>query len=331
MTERSERIEAFLRANGWGMALRQPLAGDASLRRYERLARDAGTAILMDADPAKGEDVRPFLRIARHLRDLGLAAPEIIAQDIEAGLLLLEDFGDGLFARIAHAQPEREKSLYIAATEVLLALHRHPPPQAVDLAAPGKLAEMIAPAFEWYAGDRTAEAEAIAAFAAALSANAPEADVLVLRDYHAENLVLRAAGAGVTRVGLLDFQDAMQGHPAYDLVSLLQDARRDVGAEAQEAALALYIDESGHDRDAFTAAFAVLGAQRNARILGVFARLAAIRGKPHYIDLIPRVWRHLQTDLDDPALREVARILNGALPPPSTDHLKGLKARCQTP
>jgi aminoglycoside/choline kinase family phosphotransferase len=331
MTERAARIADFLHSAGWCTAARRPLAGDASMRRYERLSRGAATAIMMDADPAQGEDVRPFLRIGSHLRGLGLAAPEIVAEDAEAGLLLLEDFGDGVFARIADARPELETGLYLAATEVLLTLHRHPPPGGLEAADPERLAGMIGPAFEWYAGDRAAEAEAIAAFATALAASSPGTDVLILRDYHAENLVWREAGAGVTNVGLLDFQDAMQGHPAYDLVSLLQDARRDVAAEAAESALALYINESGQDRDAFAAAFAVLGAQRNARILGVFARLAATRAKPHYVDLIPRVWRHLQADLSHPALTEAARILNEALPPPSADHLKGLKAGCQTP
>ncbi|MFP4273677.1 MAG: aminoglycoside phosphotransferase family protein [Paracoccaceae bacterium] len=331
MSDRANLIAAFLRSVGWGEARQRPLAGDASMRRYVRLFRGSDTAILMDADPAHGEDVRPFLQIARHLRARGLAAPEIMAEDAEAGLLLLEDFGDGVFARIATLQPERETSLYLAATEVLLTLHRQPPPKDLEAATPRRLAGMIAPAFEWYAGQDALEAETIAAVETALKDHAAETDVLILRDYHAENLVWRKAGAGIGRVGLLDFQDAMQGHPAYDLVSLLQDARRDVGTKAAEAALTFYLRESGRNRDEFCSAIAILGAQRNTRILGIFARLAALRGKPHYIDLIPRVWGHLQKDLAHPALAGIARLMQDALPPPDHCHLKGLKARCRMP
>ena len=148
---------------------------------------------------------------------------------------------------------------------------------------------------------------------------------MILRDYHAENLIWLPGRKGIARVGLLDFQDAMTGHRAYDLVSLLQDVRRDVPAGIETRMLARYIDGSGTNDHAFRTAYAVLGAQRNLRILGVFARLATDYGKPRYVDLIPRVWAHLVRDLDHPALAPVAQMLVDTLPAPSPETLQRLR------
>lgn len=149
--------------------------------------------------------------------------------------------------------------------------------------------------------------------------------VLIQRDYHAENLLWLPEREGIERVGLLDFQDAMSGHPAYDLVSLLQDARRDVAPEVEEAMIIRYLEKSGFDDSSYRAAYAVLGVQRNLRILGVFARLGQDHGKPHYVDLIPRVWNHLIRDLDHPALAPVAEKLRAELPEPTPENLERLK------
>ena len=336
MTTREALAAEFLAACGWAEATRAPLAGDASNRRYERLSHPAlGPAVLMDAPPEKGEDVRPFVHIAEHLTSLGLSAPRILGRDEAHGFLLLEDLGDGLFARVIPAEPALEIPLYEAATDVLLALHRAPLPQGLKPYSPQVMTEMAALAFDWYlaqstAPDPAARAEFTAAFLPLLEAGAGEQSVLIQRDYHAENLLWLPGRSGPARVGLLDFQDAMTGHPAYDLVSLLQDARRDVPPALEATMITRYIAQSGHNRDDFDAAYHLLGAQRNLRILGVFARLCTRDGKAHYVDLIPRVWGLLQRDLDHPALASVAPMLRAALPLPEAPVLERLKARCGT-
>jgi aminoglycoside/choline kinase family phosphotransferase len=320
-------VTDFLRRCGWQEAHQMPLAGDASSRRYTRLIRDAETAILMQ-DPEG--DVALFARLAEHLLALGLSAPAILGQDIAGGQLLLEDLGDGLIARLA-ADATQESALYKVATDALIALHRHPPPPGLPLATPERLAQMIDPAFQHYTAAPQALDRAIAAFHPLLERHALPADVMVLRDYHAENILHLPDRTGPARAGLLDFQDALRGHRAYDLVSLIEDARRDVTAATRAACIAHYLSATGLPTEGFLTSLAVLGAQRNLRILGVFARLAATRGKPHYIDLIPRVWAHLQHDLTHPALAPVKAILLDALPAPTPTHLDRLKTACPTP
>ena len=334
MADRAQSLSRFLAEAGWEGAQAAPLAGDASARRYTRLLRaDGARAVLMDADLATGEDVRPFLRIARHLTGLGLSAPRVFAADEAEGLLLLEDLGDEVVARVAARDPSAEPMLYAAAADTLAELHRHAPPAGAEQATPARLAAMTDLAFTHYAPDTPAAARdrARAALEEALGRHAEGTGVLVLRDFHAENLIWLPDRRGPARMGLLDFQDALAGHPAYDLASLLTDARRDVGAEAARAARRSYLDATGSGAAALDAAMAVLGAQRNLRILGVFARLARARGKPGYLALLPRVWSHLQAELAHPALARVAAALDGVLPPPSPAHVETLKAPCPTP
>lgn len=337
MADREAAIRAFLARAGWGDAGASALAGDASNRRYLRLC-DPGSgrgAVLMDAPPEQGEDVRPFIRIATHLAGLGLSAPRILAADATAGLLLLEDLGDDLFARVLKRRPDLETALYATATDLLVALHRHPPPDDLPDYDPPRMVALSALAFDWYlaAGtdrpDPTPRAAFCRAFAPIL-ADHTACDVLVQRDYHAENLLWLPDRTGVARVGLLDFQDAMAGHRAYDLVSLLQDARRDVHRATEETMIARYIAATGQDDTAFRAACSILGAQRNLRIIGVFARLCLRDGKAHYVDLIPRVWRLLRRDLDHSALAPVADIVLHSLPAPTPDILAELRKRCAT-
>ncbi|MDU8910855.1 aminoglycoside phosphotransferase family protein [Aestuariicoccus sp. MJ-SS9] len=316
----------FLQSIGWAKARRAPLAGDASSRRYWRLSQEGQSAILM-ADP--DGDIPRFAHLARHLRDLGLSAPDILAE--APGYLLLEDLGDELFAALCDTDPTLERSLYIAATDVLIALHRHPAPEGLSVADPPQLARMTDLAFDWYLTGATGQADdrakhaAISIFDTVLAQHTPIADVMILRDYHAENLIWLPNRPAPANVGLLDFQDAMRGHRAYDLVSLLRDARRDVTDDTASAVVAHYLRATGADEMAFGAAFAALGVQRNLRILGVFARLSRQSGKPRYIDLIPRVWGHLQRDLAHPALSPLQDIL-AVLPAPTADILNRLRA-----
>jgi hypothetical protein len=336
--DRAAAAAAFLGGAGWGGAARALLAGDASNRRYERLRRPDGTgAVLMDAPPDRGEDVRPFLAVARHLSGLGLSAPAILAEDPAAGFLLIEDLGDDLYARLLARDPGREAELYGSATEVLVALHRQPAPAGLAAYDAATMPPLAALAVDWYLAGAAGAAPDPALHAALCAAVAEALDrlaatprpVLVLRDYHAENLIWLPGRAGPARVGLLDFQDARAGHPGYDLVSLIEDARRDVAEATRALAVRRYLDATGTAAAGFEAALAALGAQRNLRILGVFARLSMHFAKPGYVDLIPRVWGHLQRDLAHPGLAGVARIA-AALPPPTPALLQRLKDLCGT-
>jgi aminoglycoside/choline kinase family phosphotransferase len=290
---------AFLAAHGWGDGEIVPLAGDASFRRYFRVVARGRTAVLMDAPP-EHEDSTPFLHVARHLHQIGFAAPRILATDLGQGLILLEDFGDARMAEVIAADRAREEPIYAAAIDLLLALHRHPGDQLppYDRAVYQREA-MLFP--EWYAPALHLEVDAaayVAAWDEAFTALGQHSPVTVLRDYHAENIMLLPGGG----LGLLDFQDALAGHPAYDLVSLLQDARRDVSPELEAAMLARYRAQAPLD----DAGYALLGAQRNAKILGIFTRLWKRDGKPRYLAYQPRVWAYLERDLAHPALAPVA-------------------------
>ncbi|MBN8530787.1 MAG: phosphotransferase [Alphaproteobacteria bacterium] len=302
---RDEAIDAFLRASHWADAERAPLAGDASFRRYERVRRNDASAVLMDAPPEK-EDVRPFVHIARILRGHGLLAPQILAEDAEQGLLLLEDLGDNLFARVLARDISLEQTLYEAAIDVLTALKDRPLPSDVPAYSDEKLLQESALFCEWCVAPalgRDAGEDARATLAECLlplvrqSREVPE--MLVLRDYHAENLIWMPDG----QVGLLDFQDAVLGPCTYDLVSLLEDARRDVPRElATRMKDRFFATLSGVARETFDASYAILGAQRNLKIIGIFNRLSKRDGKEHYLNLIPRVAAHLEHDLAHPAL-----------------------------
>ncbi len=294
---------AFLARAGWGDAQVLPLAGDASFRRYFRVAEPGRSAVLMDAPPDK-EDSRPFLAVARHLNRLGFAAPIALAVDLDAGLVLLEDFGNARVNPVLAADPAQEEAIYEAAIDLLVALHRHPPCDVPPYDEAVLLRE-VALLTDWYLEGGVynlytgAWSRVFAASGVAESRN-----VLVLRDYHADNLMLLDR-PGLQRLGLLDFQDALAGHPAYDLVSLLQDARRDVDPGLEERMIERYLAATGLDRDSFRAAYEVLGAQRNTKILGIFSRLAKRDGKTHYLDMQPRVAGYLRRNLAHPALAPV--------------------------
>lgn len=304
---------AFLDAHGWGGARVIPLAGDASFRRYFRVLHDDRRAILMDAPPPH-EDPRPFLTVAAWLGSKGFAAPAIHAAEPKQGLVLLEDFGDARMRETVDWEPHREDALYASAVDTLVALAGHPagdfPPY--DLAAYEREAALLV---EWYCPAVGLDVDVAgyrAAWAAALApVLAQPHDVTVLRDYHAENLMLID---GRNTLGLLDFQDALAGHAAYDLVSLLQDARRDVSEDVEARMLARYQAATGAG-DEFEAAYHVLGAQRNAKIVGIFTRLWKRDGKRRYPTLCPRVWGYLERDLAHPALAPVRAWFDANIPP----------------
>lgn len=300
---------AFLARHGWGGATIAPLAGDASFRRYFRISDGDRTAVLMDAPPAT-EDSRPFLAVGNALAAMGFSVPRPLGVDLDAGLILLDDFGDDRVTRVLAATPEREAAIYATAIDLLADLHRHAAPPLRAYAEAELLREVrLLP--DWYLpAVGLAEAPGYdAAWSAVwgdVVAATVAAPVLTLRDYHADNLMLLDR-PGVHGLGLLDFQDALAGHPAYDLVSLLQDARRDVPRDLEAAMLARYVAARGvADPAAFRAAYEVLGAQRNAKIIGIFTRLRDRDGRTGYVERLPHVWRLLEGNLRHPALVPVA-------------------------
>jgi aminoglycoside/choline kinase family phosphotransferase len=287
--------------------------------------------VLMDAPPP-GEDVRPFVQVARLLRDAGLSAPAILAADEARGLLLLEDFGDDTYTRLL-ARGADEASLYRLAVDVLIQLHRRVAP-AVAATLPRFDDAAILPGVErlldWYWPAATA-APATAAerdrYRAAWQAVLPLRhclpEGLALFDYHVDNLMLLADRPGLAACGLLDFQGAVRAPLCFDLMSLVEDARRDVPAALRSALIERYLAAfPALDREAFGLAWAVMAAQRHARIIGTFARLRVRDGKPHYLEHLPRVWRHLETALAHPGLVPLRRWFDRSLPPA----LRGLPA-----
>ncbi len=311
MAER--RIAAFAARHGWAGAEVGPLAADASFRRYLRLRRGGMTAVVMDAPPGK-EDVRPFLAVARHLAALGYSAPRVIAAEEAEGLVLLEDLGDDTFTRLL-ARGEDEAALYALAIDLLIDLHRR-----AD-AAPGwlppydeaRLLDEAALLADWFlpgagaAPDAAARAEYLALWREVLPVARAVPETLVLRDYHVDNLMRVAGRAGIAACGLLDFQDAVRGPVAYDVVSLVEDARRDIDPALARATRARYLAAfPALDAGAFDAAGAVLAAQRHAKVIGIFTRLCVRDGKPAYLAHIPRVWRLLERALAHPALGPLA-------------------------
>ncbi|HYD23502.1 MAG TPA: phosphotransferase [Croceibacterium sp.] len=299
-----EGLDGFLERAGWGGAQVEPLVGDASFRRYFRVRHGGRSAMLMDAPPPH-EDPGPFLEVGAWLAANGHRAPAIHAEDRTRGLVLIEDFGADRMRDWLDDNDHAEAVTYGAAIDALVRLHASPPGPfpPYDMAVYQREAGLFV---EWYCpalGLAVDEPGYAAAWDAALTPLLARQDpgVTVLRDYHAENIMLLEGGAQ----GLIDFQDALVGHPAYDLVSLLQDARRDVSPELERAMLDRYRGQVDAG-PAFEADYARLGAQRNAKIVGIFARLWKRDGKPRYLAMIPRVWRAMERDLRHPALAPVA-------------------------
>ncbi|MBA3666204.1 MAG: phosphotransferase [Sphingomonas sp.] len=300
---------SFLAAHGWQGAEILPLAGDASFRRYFRIRAGDRRAVLMDAPPPH-ENPRPFVEIAGWLEGVGLTAPRVLAADFDEGLLLLDDLGDARMRETLDADPAAERELYETAVDILVHLHDHPP--MAGLSSQGLdewLAELrLFP--DWYVPAVGLDMVDVGAWddvwREALAPVAADglAPVTVLRDYHAENVMLIDGKGGIGRFGLLDFQDALAGHPAYDLVSVLEDARRDVPPELERAMIDRYVDRTQAD-ERFERAYWVLAAQRNTRILGVFCRLWKRDGKDRYKVFQPRMWGLLERDLAHLALAPV--------------------------
>ncbi len=344
ISEREAARREFLEQAGLADARRTPLAGDASTRAYERLTPRSGPSLIfMDQPPAvethpcppqadeserralgynamtrlAAGRVEAFVACAAHLRRLGLSAPIVIVSDAAAGLAVLEDLGDRLYASLI-ADGADETPLYDSAVDVLVRLHSVPPPMVLhgdgavwplltyDALALNTAGDLFVEWLPRYDPRLVFSDQAIAdwrgVIAPIAARGAAEAKVFCHRDFHAENLIWLPGRPGAARTGLLDFQDAVRAHPAWDLSMLLHDARRDVSREREAAVLARYFAARPRlDREAFMADFHALGALNIVRILGLFARLVARDDKPRYRAFLPRLWRYLDRCLQDPA------------------------------
>ena len=353
LVERLKQLREFLHAAGFIDAKRKRMAGDASIRSYARLIKDDDVFILMNSPkrpdgPAiyggksysaavhLAEDVKPFVAIDQGLRERGLSAPEILHRDLEAGFLVTEDFGSAPFVEGDPPAPIDER--YEAATDLLVALHREPLPEILPLAPP---ASYSIPVFdidawlveiglmlEWYLPDRGAppsemlRGEFVTLWRDILQKPAAAVRTWVIRDFHSPNLIWLAERDGIKRVGIIDFQDMVLGPAAYDLVSLLQDARIDVPELVELALFSRYIKarraaDAGFDAAEFAAHYAIMSAQRNTRLLGTFARLNRRDGKPQYLKHQPGIWTYLNRSLAHPALERLRAWYAANVPPPA--------------
>jgi aminoglycoside/choline kinase family phosphotransferase len=321
-------LDHFLAAHGYAAASRAPLPGDAGHRRYLRLVGGPRPALLMDGSgaaavglPSAEADLRNFMAIAAHIRTIGLSAPEILAADPPAGLLLLEDLGEPTHATLLDAGAE-PLPLYLAAAETLAALHEAPPPAGLPAWEGAAMARATAATFlDWWwpaalgADPSPAQREAFHAAMGAMLAPFEGAGAFVHRDYFPANLLPLPERPAPASVGIIDFQDAGHGHPAYDLVSLLQDARRDVPDAVRQAATDRYLERRlGLDRAEFAAATAAMAAQRHLRVASLWVRLDRRDGKPHYLRHGPRCWRLLDEALVHPATAPLAAFLDEHVP-----------------
>ena len=306
-----DTIFPFLIQSSWGDAALDAVPGDASFRRYFRLKKAQGQrAILMHAPPPH-EDPQPFLDVTYYLRQNDFRAPEIYAANAAQGLILLEDFGDRRMREHLDVHSSEEEGIYRTAIDTLVRLEKAPVAdiapydEAVYLRETGLLSKWYLPAMGL--GADTDEYDAMWAEALAPLTDAPA--VTVLRDYHAENIMLLDDDAQ----GLIDYQDALIGHPAYDLVSILQDARRDVSPDLEAAMLQHYTATAKPDYD-LSLHYALLGAQRNTKIIGIFTRLWKRDGKERYLDFLPRMWGLLERDLAHPGLASLRAWFDSTIP-----------------
>jgi N-acetylmuramate 1-kinase len=353
--ERLKALRQFLQDAGFAEAKRVCMAGDASIRSYARLVRDDGVFILMNSPkrpdgPALyngksysaavhlAEEVKPFVAIANGLRAQSLSAPAIHHADLDAGFLITEDFGTAVVVEGDPPAPIAER--YEAATDMLAALHRESLPETLPLAphitytippfdTDAMLVE-IGLMVEWYMPDRGVELSAelrtqfVTMWRELLDSKvATAAKSWVLRDFHSPNIIWLGEREGIKRIGIIDFQDTVLGPGAYDLVSLLQDARIDVPEQVELALFSRYIkarraaDES-FDAAGFAELYAIMSAQRNTRLLGTFARLNRRDGKPQYLRHQPRIWTYLNRSLAHPALADFRQWYTANVPPPGS-------------
>ncbi len=316
MSPRIDAQKTFLANAGWAGATIKPLAADASFRSYHRVTLNDRAAILMDAPPDH-EDITPFVRVAKFLTQYGFSAPRILCEDEKRGFLLLEDLGDQTYTR-AMAAGVDETILYDLAVDTLVQLHETAAPENLPAGIPPydmkRLVGEVMLFVDWYLPavsgrnlGQVARGDYEAVWHETFAAIATKRETLVLRDYHVDNLMWLTDRTGTAQCGLLDFQDALSGARAYDLMSLIEDARRDVAPDLKEHLIQRYLTAmEGMDETALRHDMAILGAGRHAKVIGIFTRLSRRDGKSQYLPHIPHVWSLLENNLAHPALSPVA-------------------------
>lgn len=324
--ERDRAIDQFLHRAGWENGVRHALAADASFRRYERIEDRRHHAVLMDAPPPK-EDVRPFVHVTDLLKSMDVSVPTILAADEDQGFLLLEDLGDQSFSRVVRENKQREPEIYRAAIGALAAIYHHSKLHGSEYARKLKPYDMgvylreVALFSDWFMPQAVGRVRAmelrdeyLALWQTILGSAKLQQSCLVHRDYHADNLFWLDGRSGHKAVGILDYQDALWGDPAYDLASLLEDARRDVDAALTADCFAVFSTVVGQQAQDFAMRYNVLAAQRNAKIIGIFTRLCVRDGKAHYLEFLPRVWKHFLHDLRHPQLAPMRSFIEKNVP-----------------
>lgn len=331
---RQASLAAFLTQHGYATARTAPLAQDASFRRYLRLSGGPRPAVLMDAPPP--EDVRPFLRIAEHLRGAGIAVPQIFAADAAAGFVLEEDLGDALVSSALDGgcNAAALQEMFDTTVDVLATMQRAGLPSGLpEWEAAAMARATLDPLLEWWWPAALSGPPPDAArrdFATALATllrplqDAPA--VFVHRDFFAGNLIWLPEREAVKRIGVLDFQSAAAGHPAYDLVSLIQDARRDLPDWLEERSVARFLAARPElNREQFATAFAICAAQRHLRVACQWVRLALRDHRPQYLVHGPRTWRRLATALRHPAAAPLKEVMDRWIPPESRGNPPGVE------
>ncbi|MGI9388899.1 MAG: aminoglycoside phosphotransferase family protein [Boseongicola sp.] len=326
MTEREQHIVDFLSNAGWAHATIHKMAGDLSARRFLRLARRDGTrAVLMDADPAVDRSTAAFLSMTNWLAACGLSAPKVFDAQVDQGLVLLQDFGDEKLAGLIQLYPERQREYYNLAIDALLIIRDASHPGLIRPSA-RQMAEATTMVGEWYPhANRTALAQFRIVLESALEELLRTEPTVSLRDFHADNLMWLSDQKGVLRLGFLDYQDAILTHPVYDLMSLLTDARVAVPRALRAEMIEVYAAKTSDSVESISRAVAVLGAQRNLRILGIFARSASRYGKSQHLDSLARVYSYLLECLSHQVFADNCPILSEMIPEPNAKLLSELR------
>lgn len=336
LKEREISLQHFLREHGWQQAQRIKISGDASFRQYERLyLANRQPAILMDAPPPK-ERIDHFLKIAKILQAMEISVPEILAVDLQQGFIIMEDFGDNTYTRLLQTGYE-EKKLYQLACDLLIHIRHHSDPPILAQLSPfdlNKVLREVQVFTEWYWPmihktpiSATGLQEYVKIWQYIFQTTASPHQVLTHFDFHVDNLMLLPHKPGIKACGLLDFQDAVQGPAMFDLMSLIDDARRDVAQALGTQLIHRYQSAFPQDhREEFDANYALFAAQRHTRILGTFVRLFKRDAKPGYLQFIPRVWKQLESALEHPSLGPLKNWFTGHFPAKIRNNPLSLKA-----
>lgn len=326
---RNKEIKQFLKQYGWQNAKSEEITSDASNRKYSRLFKEKNTLVLMDSNPTENESIQDFIYYTNELRSHDFSAPKIYGSDVNNGFLLLEDLGKNNFASMLKNQPNLENTIYREAINQLIEIQNTTIPTFTLPYDFRVLVKEVLLFADWYLSALQIPQKSknlLDILNPLFEKVLKQKPTLVLRDYHAENLIWLPKRNKNKRVGLLDYQDALAGHPAYDLASLLKDARRDVSFKLRDELTHYFLKQTKFNKELFLRDYSILSAQRNLKIIGIFARLSIRDNKPGYLNLIPRVWKNLQDDLLHPSLTELSSFIKINVPEPTVSTLQKINS-----